>query len=226
MITSHFHKRWFFLRTETDRVLFASIVFSMLMVLTGIAYTGRPIFLFLVWNLFLAYIPYAVSNWVQNNPGWVEDKRKFAAAFAVWLLFVPNSFYLITDIFHLGEIERLPLWFDLVLLFSFAWNGLLLGVVSIRQMEKTTAIFFNQNLGNFFVYPVMWLNALGIYIGRYLRYNSWDIVTNPVDLASDIVRMLAHPLQFKYAWGMVFCFSLFMTLMYEVLKRLGNLLQK
>jgi uncharacterized membrane protein len=93
-------------------------------------------------------------------------------------------------------------------------------------MEKTTAIFFNQNLGNFFVYPVMWLNALGIYIGRYLRYNSWDIVTNPVDLASDIVRMLAHPLQFKYAWGMVFCFSLFMTLMYEVLKRLGNLLQK
>jgi hypothetical protein len=47
-----------------------------------------------------------------------------------------------------------------------------------------------------------------------------------VDLASDIVRMLAHPLQFKYAWGMVFCFSLFMTLMYEVLKRLGNLLQK
>jgi uncharacterized membrane protein len=144
----------------------------------------------------------------------------------VWLLFVPNSFYLITDIFHLGEIERLPLWFDLVLLFSFAWNGLLLGVVSIRQMEKTTAIFFNQNLGNFFVYPVMWLNALGIYIGRYLRYNSWDIVTNPVDLASDIVRMLAHPLQFKYAWGMVFCFSLFMTLMYEVLKRLGNLLQK
>ena len=70
----------------------------------------------------------------------------------------------------------------------------------------------------------MWLNALGIYIGRYLRFNSWDVITDPFDLLSDIVKMLIHPIQYKYVWGMVLCFSVFMTLVYMVLKRIGKII--
>jgi len=70
-----------------------------------------------------------------------------------------------------------------------------------------------------FVYPVMWLNSLGIYIGRYLRFNSWDIFTNPLGLSYDIGRMLVHPLFYRDGWGMIFCFSILMTLMYLTLKK-------
>jgi uncharacterized membrane protein len=226
MLNSIVKNRLFFLRTETDRILFASILFSLAMVVAGIAYTGYLVFLFLVWNLFLAYLPYAITNWLHSRPGWIEDKRKFAVAFAIWLLFIPNSFYLLTDIFHLGEIRRVPLWFDLVLLFSFAWNGLILGIVSVRQMEKIAEVFFSLRSASFFIYPVMWLNALGVYIGRYLRYNSWDVLLNPFELITDIGNMILHPIQYRHAWGMVFCFSVFMTMVYGVMKKLGSMMNK
>lgn len=226
MTNSILKKRLFFLRTETDRILVASILFSFAMVVAGIVYTGYLVFLFLIWNLFLAYLPYAITNWLHIRPGWIEDRRKFAVAFSVWLLFIPNSFYLLTDIFHLGEIGRVPLWFDLVLLFSFAWNGLLLGIVSIRQMEKIAEVFFNLRSESFFIYPVMWLNALGVYIGRYLRYNSWDLLLNPFELITDIGNMILHPIQYRHAWGMVFCFSVFMTMVYGVMKKLGRMMNK
>jgi uncharacterized membrane protein len=68
----------------------------------------------------------------------------------------------------------------------------------------------------------MWLSALGIYIGRFLRYNSWDILTNPFSLAADIFDMIIHPLQHAYAWGMTLCYSVFMTLVYCMFKKIGE----
>ncbi|MBC7848501.1 MAG: DUF1361 domain-containing protein [Chitinophagaceae bacterium] len=217
-------KRWFFLRTEIDRLLTLSIFFSFLMVAGGMIYTGRFVFLFLIWNLFLAYIPYAITNFLQYHPDWIERKLRFVPAFIVWLLFIPNSFYILTDLFHLGEIHALPLWYDLVLLLSFAWNGLLLGIVSVRQMEKIVTFTWKPVRIWLFVYPIMWLNALGIYIGRYMRYNSWDVLTDPFHLLADIGNMLLHPIEYRFAWGMVFCFSIFMTIIYTVLKRLARVI--
>ena len=65
----------------------------------------------------------------------------------------------------------------------------------------------------------MWLNALGVYTGRYLRYNSWDIITNPFQLLSDIFGMVIHPLRHQYAWDMIFCFSILLTLFYSLIKK-------
>jgi len=75
-----------------------------------------------------------------------------------------------------------------------------------------------------FVYPVMWLNSLGVYTGRYLRYNSWEIVSNPFRLLADIAGMVIHPLRNQYAWDMIFCFSILMTLMYLMMKRISKTL--
>ena len=68
----------------------------------------------------------------------------------------------------------------------------------------------------------MRFNVLGVYIGRYLRYNSWDIVANPLDLLTDIFGMILHPLRHHYAWDMIFCYSVLLTLIYLALNKITN----
>src|SRR5688572_26801379 len=93
-----FRPAGFLLRTETDRVLTLSMAFSTLLIVARMAYTGSYLFLFLVWNLFLAWLPYALTSAAQNRPKWRSGKG-FVFLFAGWLLFIPNSFYIITDLF-------------------------------------------------------------------------------------------------------------------------------
>ena len=272
-IKAHKNGRPLFLRTEMDRLLSLSILFSCLLVVMRMIHTGRLTFLFLVWNLFLAYIPYFITEWLASRGCMFPQKclprtkylfrneypqqggtatdsaqkagerrtgaqggnasRKgigmflFVILFLVWLLFIPNSFYIITDLYHLGDHyndRQAPQWFDLAMILSFVWNGLLLGILSVRQMEKILQPLLNARNDFFFLYPVMWLNALGVYTGRYLRYNSWDLVTDPFQLLEDIVAMIIHPFRYHNAWDMIFCFSILMTLMYLMLKRISKAL--
>jgi len=236
-------RRFLLLRTELDRMLTASMLFSCTLVGLRILHTGSLIFLSMIWNIFLAYIPYAISTaltvWrkptTHPNPARTRPGQWFASLMAVlrilsfftWHLFIPNSFYILTDLFHLADNHRnsrVPEWFDLALILSFACNGLLLGILSTRQIEKLLVPETAASGQWLFLYPVMWLNALGIYIGRYLRFNSWDIVTDPVNLFADILTMLLHPLQYRDAWGMVFCYSILLTLIYKLMKKGGRAL--
>jgi uncharacterized membrane protein len=81
---------------------------------------------------------------------------------------------------------------------------------------------FSRYAGIIFCVPGMWLNSFGIYIGRYLRFNSWDIITNPLQLSYDIGRMLMHSLFYREGWSMIFCFSILKTLMYLSLKKMNK----
>jgi uncharacterized membrane protein len=210
-------RRVFFLRTEIDRLLTASIAFSCVLVVLRVLHTGSIIFLFMIWNLFLAYIPYALSSWLTASPRRMQQPLFRYAFFALWLLFLPNTFYILTDLYHLHDSRHAlsPAWFDLALIFSCAWNGLLLGVLSLRQMEK---------LFHFPITPIMALNALGIYVGRYLRYNSWDIVSNPFQLTADIFNMIVHPLRHQYAWDMIGCYTILLVFIYLMMKQLSKAL--
>jgi len=144
--------------------------------------------------------------------------------FFSWLMFIPNSFYIITDLFHLRENSNTPLWFDLLLILSFAWNGLLAGILSVRHMEKIVELLWIDKKELIFLAPVMLLNALGIFIGRYLRYNSWDVITNPFHLMMDIFNLLKHPIAYKDAWGMIIFYSIFITLLYMTIKKVSKYL--
>jgi|SRR5215213_6140865 len=214
-------KKIYFQRSEIEKVLIFSSLFSISLAFARVIYTGQLMFLSLIWNLFLAFIPFAFTTYLLKRPDWMESKWKFTAISFTWLLFIPNAFYIITDLFHLEERSVIPLWFDLALIFSFAWNGLLLGILSVRQMEKIWEARYKWS-ELFFIYPVMLLNAFGIYIGRYLRYNSWDIVSNPFGLTEDIIYLLIHPIRNRFDWSMIFCFSVFMTLLYLTIKKLSK----
>ena len=210
-------KRW----SELEQVLFISSMFSIGLVLFRIIYTGHFMFLGMVWNLFLAFIPFALSRWLFNNKLY-GSKLAFLFSLAIWLLFIPNAFYIITDLFHLKQKPDCPLWYDLALLYSFAWNGLMFGIISVNQMEKMFTNIFNRNYQLLFIAPVMFLNSFGVYIGRFLRFNSWDIISNPILLIKDIAYLIIHPLRNKVDWGMITCYAILMTLIYLSLKKLSK----
>lgn len=219
-----FFHRFYFSKTELERLLMLSALFSIGLTVARILYTGEWLFAWLPWNLFLAYVPYAISRFATRQLSWIESNCKFAVLFIGWTLFIPNAFYIITDLFHLEVRTGIPLWFDLALILSFAWNGLLLGILSVRHMEKIVEVKFPVVKEWQFVFPLMLLNAFGIYIGRYLRYNTWDVITNPFRLAKDIVYLLAHPVRNRFDWSMIICYAVFMALMYLAVKRVGRAL--
>ena len=207
--------------------LIASSCFSGLLLMVRMTVTGSLTYLFLPWNLFLAFIPYWITRWMTKNIQIIENKVKLVAALAAWLLFIPNSFYIITDFFHFSNpsiagFRDAPRWFDLLLIFSFAWNGLLCGIISLRRVEMIMALVRGRYFSVMLVFVVMWLCAFGIYIGRFLRYNSWDIVTDPFSLAGEIISMVANPFEYGYAWGMTLCYAGFMTLIYFTIKKLSE----
>jgi uncharacterized membrane protein len=159
---------------------------------------------------------------LHNNIGIFKNKLKAVAAISAWLLFIPNSFYILTDLFHLEDFPSAPKWFDLLLLLSFAWNGLLFGISSLRKMEVILHKVSGKRFSLFIVFTVMWLNAFGIYIGRFLRYNSWDVITQPFSLFREMLEVLLHPFKNKMEWGMIFCYAVFMTLLYITIKKMAE----
>jgi len=200
----------------------ASCSFSFLLLCVRVIATGSVTYVFLLWNLFLAFIPYLISHWLYNNTRVIEHRLKLVIAVLIWLLFIPNSFYILTDLFHLEHIGSAPKWFDLLLLISFAWNGLLFGIVSLRKMEIVLQTVSGKGFSLFIVFTVMWLNSLGIYIGRFLRYNSWDVITQPFSLLSEMLEIVLHPFDNRMEWGMIFCYAVFMTLLYITVKKMAE----
>jgi uncharacterized membrane protein len=207
---------------EIDKALVMSVLFSVALIMGRIAYTGMLTYVFLIWNIFLGALPYFITRTIAKNPGLISSRIKFLLVFLLWLFWVPNSFYIITDLFHLGSTPTMPRWYDLALILSCAWNGLLLGVLSVRQMEKIFTAYAPKISGWWFIAPVMFLNAWGVYIGRFLRFNTWDILSNPFGLMAEILQMLVHPVENKYAWSMVLCYAALMGVMYVTMKQLSR----
>lgn len=202
--------------------LIYSCAFSFILLLVRLAVTQKPEYIFLPWNLFLAYIPYRLTEWMVSKITLLESKGKLLSLLLLWLVFIPNAFYIITDLFHIAKMRAAPKWFDLLLVFSFAWNGILLGVLSLRRVETIVHINMGRRFTFLLVLLVMWLIALGIYIGRFLRFNSWDIITDPFSLMQELADMVFHPFEHGYAWGMTVCYAVFMTLLYFTIRKTGR----
>jgi uncharacterized membrane protein len=202
--------------------LIISCAFSCLLLTARVIITGYLTYVFLAWNLFLAFLPYAITEWIWARPRMAKNKVMLSGFMSLWMLFIPNSFYILTDLFHLDDFHSAPKWFDLLMIFSFAWNGLLLGLMSVRKTELILEVISGRGFSLFIVFMVMWLNAFGIYIGRYLRFNSWDIITQPFSLFNEMFEVLLHPVRNKMEWGMIMVYAFFMTVLYITVKKLGE----
>ena len=145
-------------------------------------YTGTHGYLSLNWNLSLAFLPWLLTSVaVLRN---VRSRIAIPAIVAVWLLFFPNCLYILTDLIHLRQVVNAPLWLDLILVLSFAWAGLCFGFSSLMDIEFFMRKGFRAGAKTvaFLSASMIYLAALGIYIGRFWRWNSWDLLGNPAEL--------------------------------------------
>lgn len=177
-------------------------------------YTDTKHFLFLNWNLFLAFIPWALTSLYAINPFFQKSKASIFILLFAWLLFFPNAPYILTDLFHLRLRSAMPIWFDLVLILSFAWTGLLFGFLSLWDIERILARTMKKRYVVIISTALLFLSSFGIYIGRYLRWNSWDIINQPLNLFYDIGDRIINPLSHPRTWGMTIAIGLFLNIVY------------
>ena len=177
-------------------------------------YTDTTVFLFLNWNLFLALIPWALTSLVILKPQMQQSKISFFVLLIAWLLFFPNAPYILTDLFHLSLASSMPMWFDLVLILSFAWTGLLFGFLSLWDIERIMLVSIKRIYVLMISIGLLFIGSFGIYIGRFLRWNSWDIITKPFNLIFDVGDQIMNPFEHPRAWGMTIFMGLFLNILY------------
>ena len=202
-------------------VLATSVALSVILVVSRVLMTGRLLFLFLIWNLFLALIPFAISTMLGIAKGPLRA-RLLVPVGAAWLLFFPNAPYILTDLFHLERRAGVPFWYDLALILSCAWNGLMLAYASLADMQRLVQRRLGTGAGWTFATVALLLSSFGIYLGRYLRFNSWDVLANPLTLFYDIVNRILHPFSFPGTWGVTLVFGVFLLIGYSTVRLLGK----
>ena len=172
-------------RTLAIVALFAASVLCVATVEIRTYETGDAYYRFLVWNLILAWVPLAFAIAAYSRARGSIDLL-VAVLLVPWLIFFPNAPYLLTDFIHLGE-GPAPLWYDARILSAFAWTGLLLGFGSLYLVQMIIRSAFGETISWLGVAAALGLASVGVYVGRFIRLNSWDAIVHPVRVA-DVVR--------------------------------------
>lgn len=184
------------------------------MVLARFLYSGERTYAFLVWNLFLAWMPLIFAILAcQTRRIW----PLFMIFGFLWLLFFPNAPYLVTDLLHLKPRLGVPFWYDVILTFTFALTGLVLGFASLHLMQMAITRRFGAITGWFFVTVALGLSSFGVYVGRFLRWNSWDLFVEPFNLLQDIFYSLTNPFMFLKTLAISLLLSAVFTCAYVIL---------
>jgi uncharacterized membrane protein len=147
-------------------------------------------YFFLIWNLFLAFVPPVAAML------FARARSTFAriAWFLVWLAFLPNAPYIATDFIHLRMRPPIPLWFDVALLLSCAATGILFAFTSVADVQSVIAERWGKRIAWTFALAVLVLCGFGIYLGRFLRWNSWELATEPFAKMAYLAGSAAHPM--------------------------------
>ncbi|MCA2001393.1 MAG: DUF1361 domain-containing protein [Chloroflexi bacterium] len=220
-----------FLRRNRYKIaIFALMTFASLicvfLVAARIAYSDTRRYTGLVWNLFLAWIPFALAYLAH-----AMSSRKLLLYLALpvtaffWLIFFPNAPYILTDLNHLAkESASAPLWYDVIMMVWFAWTGLLLGLISLYLMHDIVQRTFGRWLGWAFVLVVSGLSSFGVYLGRFARFNSWDLLNDPKEIVVTVIGLAVDPSMRLAAFTLLF--AVFYLFIYFTLYSFGHLLQE
>ena len=186
-------------------------LFTIALVAARYAYSAEPRFGGLIWNLFLAWIPFGLAILVYDRHRGGARASSLLPLGALWLLFLPNAPYIVTDFKHLEPIAPVPMWFDVVVIAAPAWTGMLLGFLSLYLVQAVVRQVAGRGVGWIVAIGALGLSSFGVYLGRVLRWNSWDVLTDP-SLLAELVGVLVDP----RAIAMTILLSGFLTLSYLV----------
>lgn len=183
----------------------------------------------MAWNLILAGIPYAISfmllQIVTRKPDLIRLRWLVAVVFFMWLLFFPNAPYLITDLEHIHTFNTPHFIADVMIITSFAITGLIAALQSMNQMIQVlinTYTLVNSVFITCIRYGLWWLSALGIYLGRELRWNSWDLIDKPLLIVDDTASLFINPFQELNAWYFIIALGTFLSITQYVYSKFSS----
>jgi uncharacterized membrane protein len=198
-------------------------LFTLAMLAARMAYTGTRGHGWLAWNLFLAWIPFALALLLYALARAGAPLRALVPFGLLWLVFFPNAPYLVTDLKHIGPGGRVPVLYDVLLLSAAAWTGLLLGLTSLFLVHMVVRRLVGAVNAWALVVAVLALSSFGIYLGRVQRWNSWDVVANPVPLGAQVLQGLAHPIDYPRPLGLTVLLTSLLLTSYLVLYSFARL---
>lgn len=196
------------------------------LVLARVAYSDSSRHISLIWNLFLAWIPFMLA-YFAHAVSW----RRAALYFVIpvvslfWLLFFPNAPYMLTDLQDLAsKASGAPLWYDVIIVVWSSWTGMLLGIISLYLMQDILFRRFGRASGWIFVIVISSLSSFGMYIGRFVRLNSWDILQDPAETAMEIFGIVIDPSLRMAAFTLLYTF--FFLFVFLLLYAFGHMIQE
>lgn len=180
----------------------------------------------LVWNLFLAWVPYlaslaAFALFRKNTARW----GRLILPGLVWLIFFPNAPYMVTDFLHLQPRPYIPMWYDILLLATFAWTGCFLAIVSLRTMQFLVRKYLGWIVSWIFAVAALAMSSFGIFLGRFERWNSWDLLLQPKEVFKDLYTRMLNPIDnlgFVGFTGLVTAFLIVCYLTFATIRRLED----
>jgi uncharacterized membrane protein len=114
-----------------NQLLTAVLFFIALLIIARVVYSGTLRYVTMAWNIFLAWIPYILSQYFMDYR--TKEKWKQLFLFATWLVFFPNALYIVTDLVHLQDDTNVPWWYDTMLVFCSSFLGIMLSFVSLSK---------------------------------------------------------------------------------------------
>jgi uncharacterized membrane protein len=195
----------------------SSLLSVSLFVIRAIQYDTTR-YAFLNWNLFLAWLPLVfallLGAWLRKNP-WVSWQGIVLTV--LWLGFLPNSFYLVSDLIHLQTTTANHVLYDTVMLLSFAWNGLVLGFFSLYLVHLSLLKRLKRPQAHIAIASVLLICSFAIYLGRYLRWSTWDVLVNPAGILFDVSDRIINPSAHPQTFSTTFTFFLLLGSIYIVI---------
>lgn len=190
--------------------LFLLLSYSILLLLCRATLTQSIYLFFLVWNTFLGIIPLLISSYIHFT-GELLSKTKLVMLLLIWLVFLPNSFYIITDVVHLPKSSKHLFWLDATIILSCAITGFYAGFISINQISQVVQLKYAIKIQQWHLVLLAILSGFGIYIGRILRFNSWDIILQPTYLIETLFQQIIDlkPVLFSIHFGLFIYLTLY-----------------
>ncbi len=211
----------------TGLLVLATLI-SVLLAQVDVWVRGSRYYYSFIFNLGLAWIPFiaAVVAYIAMRSR-ITFWLVMPVSTVVWLIFFPNAPYLLTDFQHLADVAGgVPLWFDVIVMIWFAWTGLLLGITSLYLMQEIVTRVSNATYGWIFAVGVTIVSSIGVYLGRFLRWNSWDLLADPMPIAHDLAGIVRHPIANLPTYIFTILFTLLFLFIYVAIHLFGRIVRE
>ncbi len=209
------------------RALLISNAVSLVLFFLRVLGTDTFRYWFLFWNLVLAWVPLLLVWWLKTRlsySGWNSRLNIFITT--LWLVFLPNSFYIVSDLIHVHLTGEVNILFDVVLMVSYIFNGYVFGFMSLYLIHEELLKRLKSRQAHSIIAGVILVCSFAIYLGRYLRWNSWDVIIHPIGILFDISDRFINPAAHPQTFSTTITFFMLIGSMYLVVYELVNLLRR